>query len=69
MFWQIKIEEAVTVSLPAMVSSVQATSSLVDVLTSSVNGLAITTELVEAGTMWYELSGGSKHPTAESSLK
>ena len=57
------------VSLPAFVSSVHATSSLVGALTSRVNGLAATTELVEAGAVWDELSGGSERPTAESSLK
>ena len=57
------------VSLPGFVSSVHATSSLVGALTSRVNGLAATTELVEAETLWDELSGGSERPTAESSVK
>ena len=57
------------VSLPAFVSSVRATSSLVGASTSRVNGVAATTELVQAGTMWDELSGGTDRPTAESSLK
>ena len=47
------------VSLPASVPSVHATSSLVGALTSRVNGLAETTELVEGGTLWDELSDGT----------
>ena len=57
------------VSLPAFVSSVHATSSLVGALTSRVNRLAATTELVEVETLWDEFSGGTKRPTAESGIK
>ena len=39
----------VDVSLPAQVSSVHATSSLVDALTSRVNGLVATPEVVAVG--------------------
>ena len=57
------------VSLPELVYYVHATSSLIAALTSRVNGLAATTELVEAGTLRDELSGGTERQTAESSLK
>ena len=56
------------VSLPAFVSSVHATSFLIGALTSRVNGLAATTELVEAGKLWDELICGAERQTAESSL-
>ena len=45
------------------------TSSLVGALTSLANGLAAITELVEAGTLWDELNGGTEHPKSKSSLK
>ena len=57
------------ISYKAFVPSVHATSSLVGALTSRVNGLAATIELVEAGTLWDELKGGTERPTAEPSLK
>ena len=65
------MRRAVDVSLPAFFSSVHATSYLVncDALTSRVNGLADTAELVEAGTLWDELSSGAERPAVESSLK
>ena len=63
------LRQAVDVSLPAFVCSVHTTSSLVSALTSRVNGFAATTELVDAGTLWDDLSGGTERPTAESSPK
>ena len=63
------MRRVVDVSIRAFVFSVHATSSLVDALTSRLNRLAATTELVEAGPLWDELRGGTERPTAESSLK
>ena len=68
-FGWLELRQAVDVSLPAIVSSVHATSSLVGALTFLVNGLAATTELVEAVTMWNESSGGIERQTAEFSIK
>ena len=68
-FGGLGLMQAVVVSLRAFVSSVHATSSLVDALTSRVNGLAATTVLVEAGTLWEQVSGGTECPTAESCLR
>ena len=68
-FDKMTLMQAVDVSLPVFVSSVLATTSLVDALTSRVIGLVTTYELVETGTLWVELSGGTEHPTVESSLK
>ena len=45
------LRRAVDVSLQVFVSSVHTTSSLLDALTSRVNIIACTTELVEAGTL------------------
>ena len=73
------MRHTVEVSLQACISPVHATSSLVDAVhtTSSlvdappsrVNGLAATTELVKAGTLWDEQSGGDERPAAGSSIK
>ena len=57
------------VLVSAFVSFVHGTSSLVGALISRENELAVTIEIVEAGTMCDELSGGTERPTAESSLK
>ena len=63
------MRRAVDVSLPAFISYVHATSSLVDAIASLVNRLAITTHLVEAGTVWAKLFGATGCPTAKFSLK
>ena len=56
-FGGLGLRRAVDVSLQALVSSVHASSSLVDAITSRVFGLAATTEIVEARTLRDELSG------------
>ena len=63
------LRRTVNVSLLAFFSSVHASTSLLDILTSRVNGLAAATELDEAGTLRDKLSGGTEDPTAKSSLK
>ena len=60
---------AVDVSLPAFEFSVHATCSLVDALTSCVNGLEATTEFNEAAILWDKLSGATECHTVEFSLK
>ena len=59
----LRLRQAVDVSLQALISSVHTRGFLVDV-----NGLATTTELVEAVTMLDELSGGTERPVVESSF-
>ena len=68
-FGGLELRRVVDVSFRAFASYVRATSSLVGALTSRVNGLVATTVLVEAGTLWRELSGETELLTAESSLK
>ena len=68
-FWRIEIEASCrhfTFSIRFICSR---TSYLVDPLTSRLNGLAATIELVKAAKLWSELSGAAERLVAESSLK
>ena len=68
-FGELGLRRAVDTSLPPFISSVHATSFLVEVLTSRVNEISATIELVEVETLWDELSGRTVRPTAEFGLK
>ena len=60
--------QAVDVPNPAFVASVLATSFLVDVSPFRVNGLAVTTKLVEANIIWIEHSALSEKLMTEISF-
>ena len=63
------MRQTVDVLLPAFVSSVHATSTLIDALTSSVGRLLAITEEVEVVTRRGELTDGAERPLPGINLK